>query len=70
MKSMHNNDILDLCSQLLDKVTVISGYLRLNMERKNVDYSFFIFQALKELEAIANKMSDIAQNAKEDSGNT
>ncbi|OPX86491.1 MAG: hypothetical protein A4E53_02924 [Pelotomaculum sp. PtaB.Bin104] len=67
---MHNKNMLYLCSQLLDKITVINGYLRLNMERKNVDYSFFIFQALKELEEIANKMSDIAQNAKKDSGNT
>lgn len=50
--------MLDFCSDLLDKVTVVKGYLNLNMERKNVDYTILMLQEVESLELHIYKMID------------
>ena len=55
---MDKNVMLDFCSDLLDKVTVVKGYLNLNMERKNVDYTILLLQEVESLELRINKMID------------
>jgi len=54
-----NNDVLDICSDLLDKITVIKGYLKLNTERKKVDYSPVLLQEINEIELLVNQIVDI-----------
>ncbi|MFA4884380.1 MAG: histidine kinase [Desulfotomaculaceae bacterium] len=55
---MDKNIMLDFCSDLLDKITVVKGYLNLNMERKNVDYTILLLQEVESLELRINKMID------------
>lgn len=55
---MKNENIVDLCSDLLDKITVIKGYLQLNTERKKVDYSLLLLQKINEMEVLVCKMID------------
>jgi len=55
---LDKNVMLDFCSDLLDKVTVVKGYLNLNMERKNVDYTILLLQEVESLELRINKMID------------
>ena len=50
--------MLDFCSDLLDKITVVKGYLNLNMERKNVDYTILLLQEVESLELRISKMID------------
>jgi len=58
MKSMNSDDILNVCSDLLDKITVIKGYLQLNTERKKVDYSLLLLQEINEIQMLICKMID------------
>jgi len=55
---LDKNIMLDFCSDLLDKITVVKGYLNLNMERKNVDYTILLLQEVESLELRINKMID------------
>ncbi len=50
--------MLDFCSDLLDKITVVKGYLDLSIERKNVDYTILLLQEVESLESRVNKMID------------
>lgn len=62
---MFSNDILNLCSQLYDKITVVKGYLQLKDFRSNVDYSLLILNEVNELESLVNKIVDIVTASKE-----
>lgn len=56
---MNNEEILNVCSHLLDKITVIKGYLQLSTERKKVDYSLLLLQEINEIQILVYKMIDI-----------
>jgi len=51
-------EILNNCSDLLDKLTVIKGYLQLSTERKKVDYSLLLLQEINEIQILVYKMID------------
>jgi hypothetical protein len=53
-----NNDLLEICSGLLDRLTVIKGFLNLNIERTNVDYSLMVLKEIEALELIINDLVD------------
>lgn len=55
---MDKDILIEFCSDLLDKITVIKGYLNLNIERKNVDYTIILLQEIEILELKVNKMID------------
>lgn len=38
---------IELCSQLFDRLTIIKGYLMLNVERKKIDYTPLILREVK-----------------------
>ncbi len=55
---MDKNEMLNACSDLLDKITVIKGYLQLNTECKKVDYSLLLLQEINEIQMLVYKMID------------
>lgn len=55
---MDKEEILNNCSDLLDKLTVIKGYLQLSTERKKVDYSLLLLQEINEIQILVYKMID------------
>ncbi|MDF9407858.1 MAG: hypothetical protein A4E52_00622 [Pelotomaculum sp. PtaB.Bin013] len=55
---MDNEEILNTCSDLLDKLTVVKGYLQLSTERKKVDYSLLLLQEINEIQILVYKMID------------
>ncbi|OPX89171.1 MAG: hypothetical protein A4E53_01618 [Pelotomaculum sp. PtaB.Bin104] len=55
---MDNEEILNTCSHLLDKLTVIKGYLQLSTERKKVDYSLLLLQEINDIQMLVYKMID------------
>ncbi|AQS58630.1 hypothetical protein [Desulforamulus ferrireducens] len=52
------NKINELCSQLFDSLTIIKGYLKLNVEHKNVDYTPLILQEVNEIEKLLQQVVD------------
>lgn len=55
---MKNGDILNICSDLLDQITVIKGYLQLSTERKKVDYSLLVWQKINEIQLLVYNIID------------
>lgn len=53
--------ILDKCSELFDRLTIIRGYLRLNTEKKNIDYSLTILYELNQIEKITKEIVDVVK---------
>jgi len=53
---MHNEDVINICQALYDKLSVIKGYLKLNSERKKVDYSIILLQELNEVESLLDSV--------------
>jgi hypothetical protein len=54
---MHKEELLDICSILLDKITVIKGYVQLKLESKNIDYLLLI-QEIDEIEIMVKRIVD------------
>ena len=57
--------VAEICSEMFDKITVIKGYLLLNIERKKVDYSPLILRKVGEMEVLVRKIIDTC-NTKEE----
>ncbi len=55
---MDKHTMLTFCGELLDKITVVKGYLELNVERKNVDYTILLLQEVESLEIRIMQMID------------
>lgn len=55
--------ILDQCSEMFDKITIIKGFFELQNHHKNVDYSLAILKELSELESSVSKIVDIIKQA-------
>jgi len=55
---MHNEDVVNICRALYDRLSVIKGYLILNNERKKVDYSIILLQELNEIESLLDLIVD------------
>lgn len=55
-----NSEILNVCSELFDRITIIKGYLVLGIERKKIDYSLILLQEVDEIEILVRKIVDIA----------
>ncbi|OPY57172.1 MAG: hypothetical protein A4E55_01829 [Pelotomaculum sp. PtaU1.Bin035] len=49
---MYDDEINNICSTLLDRITVAKGYLQLSTERKKVDYSLLLLQEISEIESL------------------
>lgn len=52
------NKINELCSQLFDRLTIIKGYLKLNVERKKVDYTPLVLREVNEMERLLQQVVD------------
>lgn len=56
-----NNEILDICSELFDRITLIKGYLTLGIEQKKIDYSLILLQEIDEIDILVRKIVDIVK---------
>ncbi|OPX90176.1 MAG: hypothetical protein A4E53_01062 [Pelotomaculum sp. PtaB.Bin104] len=56
---MLNNNLLCMCSQMIDNISVIKGYIQIQSNNSNVDYSLLLLVALNELELTVCNMVDI-----------
>jgi len=56
---LHKEEVLKLCSALLDRLTVIKGYISMGSEQGNVDYSIVLLQELNALEQEIIDLVDI-----------
>lgn len=56
-----NSQILNICSELFDRITIIKGYLILGIERKKIDYSLILLQEIDEVEILVRKIVDIVK---------
>lgn len=57
-----NVQVRDCCSNLLDKITIINGYLQLGLKHKNIDYSLMILQETYEIENLVCEIVDVLNN--------
>ncbi len=62
MEKSNKDDILNICSDLFDRITVVKGYLELNNERKKVDYSLVILQEINDFERIIMNLVNLVNN--------
>ncbi|ATW26032.1 histidine kinase [Candidatus Formimonas warabiya] len=53
---MKNHDILNFCDEILNHLTVIKGYLQLQIERKDVDYLFLILKEIDQSESVIDSI--------------
>ncbi|AQS60622.1 histidine kinase [Desulforamulus ferrireducens] len=53
---------IELCSQLFDRLTIIKGYLMLNVERKKIDYTPLILREVDEMERLLQQVVDDIRN--------
>ncbi|MDD2421856.1 MAG: histidine kinase [Heliobacteriaceae bacterium] len=61
---MNRDELFTIFSDLLDKITVVKGYLQLNYERKKVDYSLLALQQINDLEvSIQQILVDLKKQA-------
>jgi len=60
--TMRREEILDICSDLLDRITVAKGHLQLQSERKKVDYSLLILSDLDKVEDLVNCIVDLCKD--------
>lgn len=56
--------MLDICSDLFDRLTVIKGFMQLNSanKSKNIDYSLLLFQEIKISERLLSDLVDLINN--------
>lgn len=59
-----NVQILDCCSNLIDRITIIKGYLQLGFKRKNIDYSILLLQETYEIETLVREIVDVLKKIK------
>ncbi len=50
--------ILNICSKLFDKLTVLKGYLILGKEHKKIDYSLIIINEINEIDSLICEIVD------------
>lgn len=53
-----NEKLLELCNELFDRLTLIKGYLKLNTERKNIDYTITILNEVNQIERLTREIID------------
>jgi len=55
--------ILNICSKLFDKLTVLKGYLILGKEHKKIDYSLILINEVNEIDALICEIVDTVKNS-------
>lgn len=56
---MSKQSLQNFFGELYDKLTVMKGFLQLETERNNVDYSLILLHELEEFETILNEFYDL-----------
>lgn len=51
-------EIRELSSQLFDRLTIIKGYLELNVERKRIDYTPLLLREVGVMEKLVRQIVD------------
>jgi hypothetical protein len=59
---VHKDELINICSELSDKVTLVKLYLYLSLEQKNVDYSLLIIKEINNIELLIRIIVDLAIN--------
>ena len=52
------SNIKEICGELFDRLTIIKGYLLLNIERKKVDYTPIILREVDAMEGLIRLIID------------
>ncbi len=52
------SDIKEICGELFDRLTIVKGYLMLNIERKKVDYTPLIIREVNAMEELIRLLVD------------
>ncbi len=62
---MLKDNLLNICSNMIDKITVMKGYLQIKNNRKNVDYSLLVSKDIEELELMIYEIIDAIQSGEQ-----
>jgi hypothetical protein len=54
--------ILNICSKLFDKLTILKGYLILAKEHKKIDYSLILINEINEIDSLIREIVDTVKN--------
>ncbi|TEB06127.1 hypothetical protein Psch_03169 [Pelotomaculum schinkii] len=54
--------ILNICSKLFDKLTILKGYLILGKEHKKIDYSLILINEINEIDSLICEIVDTVKN--------
>lgn len=54
-------EILNICSELFDRLAIVKGYLELSIERKKIDYSLLLLNEINDIEFLVRKIVDVAK---------
>ncbi|HBC92230.1 MAG TPA: histidine kinase [Pelotomaculum sp.] len=54
--------ILNICSRLFDKLTILKGYLILAKEHKKIDYSLILINEINEIDSLIREIVDTVKN--------
>lgn len=56
--------LLDICSDLFDRLTAVKGFIELNNRNKSkkIDYSFLILQEINDFERLLIHLVDLINN--------
>lgn len=55
---MGSKELLNICADLLDHITVVKVYIKLSKEHKKIDYSLIMSQHMIEIERLVNNLID------------
>ena len=53
---MDKKMIINICDALIDRLTVIKGFIQLNKMNNKIDHSIIISQEVEELEKVVNEL--------------
>jgi hypothetical protein len=53
---MSKEEIVKICDNLIDQLTVLKGFIQLNKLNNKIDHSIIIFQQIEVLEKIINEL--------------
>ena len=53
---MSNEHILNICDNLIDQLTVLKGFVQLNIMNKKVDHSIILLQEMNNLENLIEEL--------------
>ncbi|ODA39408.1 hypothetical protein DSBG_3793 [Desulfosporosinus sp. BG] len=57
--SMSKEQILSICNNLIDQLTVLKGFIQLDRMNNKIDHSLIILKEMDNMELIVNELMDL-----------